>query len=248
MSAPKPIILHARYKSRTTDDAGTTIIKSAIANTLTCAGPYEDVPLRTPRHSVPSLAYFCVRRLVDTPEQVHSIGKYRTSCASNRSHSKNTLRQLTRHRGPWEDLDWSTIDPRLWAVMAQVFSDLPDALRTYSIALSDKYLPLLQEIPSSSHFSLVTILVLPGCREMGDDTITELRHLPSLCYLDISTTSVSSHGIERLARTLDLGDGTTAQRQGPWGLRVIKLVDCDFITKLALPSLTSFPLLSLVGT
>jgi hypothetical protein len=238
----KPIILHSRTRSaRTSDDSGTTIIKSIITNCVTSVGAYEHTPLASPRHFVPSLAYFSVRALVETPELVHALGSFRLSCSSQRV--RTVLRQLIRHRGRWEDVDWSQVDPRLWAVIVQVFSDLPFHSRAYPhLALSDRHLPLLLEIPSTSCFSFITILSLASHSDIDDNNIAQLKPLSSLCYLDLSSTSVSSHGVQRFSRTLD-----PDTRQGPWALRVIRLASCR-LTSDALTSLSVFPLLSLVGT
>jgi hypothetical protein len=167
-----------RHTSQTSDDAGTTISKSVHPPAVHQPGPY-DSQANVSRVYVPSLAYFALKTLFEYPEQIHFLGSIRLRYQSPLSPlSYNVLRELIPFYDPNDpNFNLSGVDPRLWATLIQVFSDLPDTFRTYHIPLSDKHVPLLQQIPSSPHFSLITILELPSCPELTDNTIVELRYL-----------------------------------------------------------------------
>jgi hypothetical protein len=253
MSAHKPILLSAQSTYRTTDDAGTTVIKSVLPSVSACMGPYAIKPsIKAPRPCrVPSLVAMSVKALVKYPEELYKLYDWRSGYVPNAISSKDVIRVLTEHRGNWDDIDWSMVDPRLWAVIVQVFNNLPHQFKTLHLPLSDPYLPLLQGIPSTPQFTLITILVLTQVNQtrlVNDNNITELRSLHSLCYLDISHNNISPHGLRRFAGTLHANGSTVPPRgEGPWSLRVLKLVDCRQINNAAFEHMVKFPLLCLVG-
>jgi len=151
------------------------------------------------------------------------------------------------------ELELSQVDPRLWAVIIQVLTQLPDALRVYPIALADKHLPQLQRIPSTPDFSFVTVLELPACAHLTDDTILELKQLHALCALDASQTLVTAQGIRRLCGTQTFaaeneGIDMASRRRGPWSLRILRLRNCQGVTNKIFDVISGFPLLSVLGT
>lgn len=141
------------------------------------------------------------------------------------------------------------LDPRLWAVIAQVFDYLPLGLRTYTISLNDEALPLLQRIPNTATFSLMTILELPSCTALTDSSIFQLKDLHSLTAFDASSTQISSYGLLSLTRTLQMNDPLEEPRRlrGPWALRILRLKHCTKIDDAIYATLPKFPLLSIVG-
>ena len=250
MSRPITLWDHRRYAKQTTDDAGTTIIKSFIPSGLPIPGPYE---AQTESHVfVPSLTSLAIAKLSEYPDQLHALEylRLRYQAPSSRC-SHDILRELIPGYEPdAPDFDLQKVDPRLWATLVQVFSDLPDTFRTYHIPLSDKHVPLLQHIPSTSHFTFVTILDLPRCRELTDDTVLELKPLSSLCALDASETSLSGYGIKCLSMTLgwkDTDGNRLREKRGPWGLRILNLRNCSKVNNDIFDCLHKFSLLSLLG-
>lgn len=86
--------------------------------------------------------------------------------------------------------------------------------------------PLLQRIPTTEHFSLLTVLEIPGCSHLTDDTIVRLAVIHTICVLDASNTPLTAQGIRRLSGTLRWGDDgvdIANQRRGPWQLRILSL-------------------------
>ncbi|KAG1855134.1 hypothetical protein C8R48DRAFT_776534 [Suillus tomentosus] len=140
----------------------------------------------------------------------------------------------------------STVNPRLLATLAQIMHPLPEEFRDYDIPLSDVHLPLLQRVPSRENFCFKTLLALPYCKEVCDDTIGVIRHLNTLrvTALDIKGTIVGSYGLTVLARGLSWSDDELQSRTGCWGLRILSLHSCTNIGNEALPILSKFPLLS----
>ncbi|EIW60388.1 uncharacterized protein TRAVEDRAFT_165144 [Trametes versicolor FP-101664 SS1] len=241
------------------DDACTTIIQYELPRApSTIRPPYQsphppDVRLRY----VPPLAYFCIKALAEYPDEMHALGvaRLRYEAPWSRSHF-DILSALIPSYRPFdeaesdEDFDLSPVDPRLWAVIVQVYEGLPDDFRHYTIPLSDAYLPLLQTIPSTKHFSLITALSLGRCKVLTDDTIIQLCQLHTLAALDASATAVGTWGISRLSKSLNWSEADAthpAQRRGPWGLRILYLRDCINVDNKILPLLAHFPLLSVVG-
>jgi hypothetical protein len=167
--------------------------------------------------SVPPLAALCIHVLARFPDQLH-----------------------TRHRVPASPalLDALPDDPCLWAARAQLVHPLPPHLHELDLPLSHPALPLLQRIPHSPDFSLVTLLSLPHCVHLD---IARLRTLHRLLALDLRGCSVSSYALTALTR------GLAASGTGPWGLRLLSLHGCPNIDNDALSVLHKFPLLSAIG-
>ncbi|KAH9966656.1 hypothetical protein BC827DRAFT_1124933, partial [Russula dissimulans] len=198
---------------------------------------------------IPPLPYFCIKCLVKNPELVYQYGFPRPYRAPVSHSDPDVLRPLIpRSRSGHFNL--TKVDPRLWAIILQIYSDLPHGLRTYRTALSDKYIPLLQRVPATEHFSLLTVLELSRCSHLNDDTIVHLKGLHTLCVLDVNRTTLSAQGIRRLSGTLmcveDDIDGTN-QRRGPWQLRILTLYNCKRVTNAIYQYLESFTLLTAVG-
>jgi hypothetical protein len=237
-----------RHASQSTDEAGTTIY-NFVHPANHEPGPYES-ETNEPHFYVPSLAYFTLKSLFQYPDQIYVLGirlKYRSPSSPL---SRDILRELIPFYDQNDpDFNLNQVDPRLWATLVQVFSGLPDTFRTYHIPLSDKHVPLLQHIPSTPYFSLITILELPRCSELTDETIVELKHLSQLSALDASATKLSSHGITKLSRTLmwsEEGDLAT-KRRGPWALRILALQNCQDVDNHIFSCLPKFVLLSVIG-
>ena len=259
---PKPIILWQSERTLSTDDAGVVIISSTSPpKAYFQPGPYydEDSPgtagnrfqVPEPLRPIPPLSYFCIKCLVQVPELIYYYGPPRPyrppSCPSDPD-----ILQALIPRNQSGYLDLSKLDPRLWAIVVQIYSDLPHNLRTYRTALSDKYTPLLQHVPATEHFSLLTVLDLPGCSHLNDDTIVHLKALHTLCVLDASRSSLSAMGIRRLSGSQgwveeeDAADSSN-RRRGPWQLRILRLHTCKRVTNAIYQYLESFMLLAAVG-
>ena len=259
----KPIVLYTPKPTLTSDEACTTIHKYQLAPAPSAARtPYQSEPhtvniTTSPSLSfVPSLAYFCIKAIVEYPEQLYTLGPQRVLYTPpNDGHDFDIIQALIPSYRPFssedvQDLDLRRVDPRLWAVLVQIFNELPETFREYNLPLSDVHMPLLQMIPSTQYFSLVTVLTLSGCDELTDDNAVKLRHLHLLAALDASATALGSYGIQRLAKSLSWSDGGEDQcpeRRGPWGLRVLFLRNCMNIDDEVLRWLPRFPLLSVVG-
>jgi hypothetical protein len=244
----KPIVLwNARARqTATSDEGGLEIIKSVLAP-INIPGPYESISTPRPYNYVPPLVYLCIRKLLHYPDQIHSLGQTRLFYKKTPSlQSFDILHALIPTDGTVFSFDLSKLDPRLWAVLIQAYSNIPSQLHVYYIPLSDKHLPLLQRIPSSPDFTIITVLELPGCPEVTDTTIVELKQLHGLCVLDASGTTLSNYGIKSLSGTLVCNEDLIDKR-GPWRLRIIALRNCRKVDTGVLKHLTSFVLLSIVG-
>lgn len=245
-----PIILFKRPKqSVTSDEAGTTIVKTILPAAPVCLrAPYEFETTHENAYRVPSLISYTVRVLSAYPEQIYVLGSQRVQY---RPSSDDVLRELIPWYSPQDPgFSLKQVDPRLWATIVQIFSGLPDTFRTYHAPLSDQHLPLMQNIPSTSHFSLVTILELPDNPAVTDETILALKQLQTLCALDISGTAVTTNGIENLTRTLvwnDLDDTRVADRRGPWALRILDVRKCNGIDNNIFITVEKFILLTVLG-
>ncbi|KDQ06685.1 hypothetical protein BOTBODRAFT_244101 [Botryobasidium botryosum FD-172 SS1] len=136
------------------------------------------------------------------------------------------------------------VDPRLWAILLQVYANLPPFFLRYNIPLGDKWLPLLQRVEPSNAFTLIVTLDLSSQRALTDDNIVNIKSLHQLSTFDCSGTRVTNCGVERLSKTLLFRDGV--QKIGPWKLRVWYLKRCTFINDAVARFLASFPLLCLV--
>jgi hypothetical protein len=202
----------------TTDDAGITVHKRV----LPCPPIPGSYSLRLPR--LPSLSVFCLHILALYPDQLH-------------------LPQRLPYRSEVTRPTLCNLDPRLWCALVQIYDDLPHSCRVYNIPLNDTHLPLLQRVSSTSQFSLLTILDLPACPHLTDDSISSLKLLHSLVAFDASATVLSSYAVNVLARTLVLDPS----RRGPWGLRILRLRNCMNIDNSVSSHIDLFPLLSVLG-
>ncbi|KAF5357861.1 hypothetical protein D9756_001580 [Leucocoprinus leucothites] len=212
---------------------------------------------RGPR--VPSLVWFCLQCISESPDQIQL--PYKLIYRPPKSLPPKSFRLIDKllraaparnnyYMRSVDDLepDLRKLDPRLWATIIQIFDQIPTELRNYTLALNDNLLPLIQGIKNTDTFSLLTILELPGCDALTDDSITGLRGLHTLTALDASNTRLSSRGIVALARTLRVNDPEESARalNGPWGLRVLRLKHCAGIDDTVYQVLSSFPLLTVV--
>jgi hypothetical protein len=257
----RPIVLWQSERTSSTDDAGVVIISSTSPPKVYFQpGPYydEDSPGTTRSHfqvlepfrPIPPLSFFCIKCLVQVPELIYHYGPPRSyrppACPSDPD-----ILQALIPRNPQGDFDLSKLDPRLWAILIQIYSDLPQNLRIYRTALSDKYTPLLQHVPATEHFTLLTVLEFPGCSHLNDDTIVHLKTLHTLCVLDASRSALSAIGIRRLSGTqvwVEEDDTDFAnRRRGPWQLRILSLHNCKRVTNAIYQYLESFMLLTAVG-
>ncbi|KAI0670421.1 hypothetical protein C8Q78DRAFT_1091109 [Trametes maxima] len=253
----KPIVLWNPKATLASDDACTTILQYKLPPApSTIRPPYQsphDPELKL--RYVPPLSYFCIKSLVEYPDEIHTIGPTRLCYHAPWSRDQfDILSALIPTYRPFsdddEEFDIGLVDPRLWAVLVQVYEGLPVVFRRYALPLSDAHLPLLQTIPSTEHFSLVTVLSLSRCPMLTDDTILSLRHLHTLTALDASATGLGTWGIQRLAKSLgwsEADDVHQSERRGPWGLRILYLRNCMNIDTNVLVWLLRFPLLSVVG-
>jgi hypothetical protein len=236
----KPIVLSPVRPRQAADTSSAYRIPSRIP-----VGLYESVhgtrastQLKGP---IPPLAYFCIRTLINYPDQVYPIGSRRIKC------QPEVLSALS----PSTFIGINTIidclcklDPRIWSILAQVYFDLPHGLQDYYIPLGDKHLPLLQAIPPTPSFALITVLNLAG--RVSDEESHALKFLHGLCALDISDTSISHLGIRHFAPAVTTEQSD--QLYGTRGLRILRLNNCWKITNQVIDALTSFPLLAILGS
>ncbi|KAJ6630793.1 hypothetical protein B0H10DRAFT_1938941 [Mycena sp. CBHHK59/15] len=212
-------------------------------------GPYaQTVPSDSSRLSyLPSLAWFCLNKLFPFPDQVHAIGPVRLNYQPPASRGNYDILRALIPSLHLPDFDWADVDPRLWITLVQIYDNLPAVFQCYPILLADKNLRLIQSVPSTPRFSLITILELPGCRELLDSTIVNLKHLHSLCAFDASATDLSTYGVKVLSGTVLWSHDTTNQtRKGPWGLRILRLRNCRNVDCKVFPHLSQFRLLSVL--
>ncbi|KAG1772663.1 hypothetical protein EDD22DRAFT_859589 [Suillus occidentalis] len=240
-----PIILWdaKRRATHVFDDAGISITKTVLPPSPPRA-PYDMEPPKKLK-TVPPLAYFCIRALTPHADQLHhlqhTVPYNKDVVGALVPHKPAPLAAKHKHSQPFFT---SIVNPRLLATLAQVMHPLPKEFRDYDIPLSDVHLPLLQQVPSRENFCFVTLLALPDCKEVCDDTIGVIRHLNTLAALDIRGTTVGSYGLTVLARTLSWSDDELRSRTGCWALRILSLHSCTNIGNEALPILSKFPLLS----
>ena len=238
-SHPKPIVL-LPVRARQAPDSDS---RPRIPNSIP-PGLYENIHgagASTRTGPVPPLAFFCIRTLLDYADQVHCLGSHRLRS------QPDVLRALAPPT--FGDPGTSTrclckLDPRLWSIIVQVYSDLPKGLQNYYTPLGDRHLPLLQAIPSTPSFALITVLNLVRC--VSDETSHALRSLHGLCALDISQTSVSHLGIRHFAPTIT--NKPSDPRCGTRGLRILRLCDCPKITDQVIAAVSNFPLLAILGS
>ena len=251
----KPITLFRPRRSVTSDDGGTTIVKYSLPPPI--PAPYEagqpDDKQQDSLAYVPSLQSICLKKLSEYPNQLHVLEATRIQYKPPEDDGDHDLlREVIPtyyQENPEEPSSkfLETVDPRLWATLIQIYADLPDSFRTYRLPLSDVHLPLLQEIPNTPHFALITVLELRGCPELDDTTITELGRLHGLTALDVGATALTSYGIKALTKTLVKNPTHSKVFSGPWGLRILSVRNCMKINDEVLASLAQFPLLSAVG-
>ncbi|KAF5391300.1 hypothetical protein D9757_001900 [Collybiopsis confluens] len=158
------------------------------------------------------------------------------------SQEPDILKALIPTYTPDPAFDISTVDPLLWATIAQIYgTSLPNIFTTYPISLQDTHLPRLRSIPPTPTFALITVLELPGCPQLTDDTAITIKSLPLLTAFDASDTAFSSWGVRKLLMpTLD-SDWT-----GPWGLRILRLRNCKAVDQTLFKALQPLKLLSVL--
>jgi hypothetical protein len=235
----KPILLFPVRPRQAADTSSASRIPSRIP-----VGLYESVhgtraPTQ-PKGPIPPLAYFCIRTLINYPDQVYPISSHRIRC------QPEVLSALS----PSTFIGINTIidclcklDPRIWSILVQVYSGLPYGLQDYYTPLGDKHLPLLQAIPPTPSFALITVLNLAG--RVSDKESHALKFLHGLCALDISDTSISHLGILHFAPAVSTEQSD--QLYGTRGLRILRLNNCRKITNQVINALTGFPLLAILG-
>ncbi|KAH8117315.1 hypothetical protein DFH11DRAFT_1699960, partial [Phellopilus nigrolimitatus] len=236
-----PIRLWRYKRIEETDDAGVTIIKSDLKFPPATVRPRYECQTQHPRtlNCVPKLAYFCIRSLLDSPDQLYYMGPARLRLSKDIA-DRVLLRALLP---AWKTTEFSLLDvnPLLWATLVQIYENAPSLLSSYPIHLSDPHLPLLQQIPATQDFALITILDLQRCMQLTDDNIFELKVLHNLCALDVGGTKLSTHGVRRLSQLLLFDD--KGGKRGPWALRILKMRGCASIDKDIYNYLLGFPLL-----
>ncbi|KAJ7046772.1 hypothetical protein C8F04DRAFT_1061697 [Mycena alexandri] len=209
-------------------------------------GPYAHTSSPATLPYVPSLSWFALNKLAQVgADQVSALIDLRRNYQRPASDEAFDLLRALIPSLALAEFDWAPVDPRLWATTVQVYDCLPPIFQSYPIPLSDIHLPMLQRIQCTPQFTLVTILELPGCRELSDMTIVNLKHLHSLAAFDASSTSLSSHGLKILAGTV-LRSDEDQTRKGPWGLRILRLRHCRNVDDRISPHLAEFRLLSIL--
>ncbi|KAI6167031.1 hypothetical protein EDD17DRAFT_1469341 [Pisolithus thermaeus] len=227
-----PIVLWNAHRRASTvvDDAGITIKRYVLAPPSLRAPSTQRVLDTVHCGTVPPLALFCIVALAPYTDQLHALGAPRI---------------------PYRDLLLPEVlsDPRVWVTIAQVMYPAPVHSHDIDLSLSDTHLPLLQQIPSAPNFTLISLLSLPGCTHVSDDTVSELRRLNTLIALDLRATHLTTYGVTVLSRGLSLtrDDSGLYKKAGPWGLRILSLHGCAKVTDTVLPVLKTFPLLSAIG-
>ncbi|KAJ7685168.1 hypothetical protein DFH06DRAFT_1157677 [Mycena polygramma] len=235
-----PIVLFTPTLEKSNPDA--SVKKYTLSGPPYVPGPYTRPPSTLP--FLPSLPWFCLNKLAEAgPEQVGSILNVRLNYQPPESETAYDLLCALVPSLPLPEFDWASVDPRLWATIIQIYDNLPSVFQSYPIPLADMHLPLLQQVKCTPIFSLATILELPGCRELSDTTVVNLKHLHSLCALDASDTALSAHGLKILSGTVLWND---RDRKGPWGLRILRLRNCRAIDDKIFPYLAQFILLSIL--
>ncbi|KAH9934744.1 uncharacterized protein B0H18DRAFT_902377 [Fomitopsis serialis] len=251
----KPIRLWRPRQTRTFDEAGITVLKTTLPQASRTSTQYDlATQSRGKPNHLPSLTYFCFQALLGYPDEIHTLGPLRLTYRPPKTReAHDILRELIPAYRPDRPLDLTRVDPRLWALLVQLYDDIPAQFRVYTLPLADTHVPLLQRIPPTPEFALLTILELPGCQELTDKNIVLLKELHSLCAFDASGTALGTWGIKSLAKTLTISEdeeiedtSPRAHRRGPWGLRILSLRDCINIEDKVFDCLPMFPLLSVV--
>ena len=166
---------------------------------------------------------------------------------NNRSRAAHYVRMSTEHQQYSPENQADII--RQYAAnhnmeIVQVYSDLPKGFQNYHIPLGDRHLPLLQSIPSTPSFALITVLSLT--RRVSDETSHALKTLHGLCTLDISQTSISHLGIRHFAPTIT--SEPSDAHYGTRGLRILRLCNCPKITDQVIDAVSNFQLLTILGS
>ncbi|KAL5511673.1 hypothetical protein ACEPAH_4891 [Sanghuangporus vaninii] len=243
-----PIILWNPELSvvRESDDAGNKIIRTTLPPPPSFAPSYRAYDPTQPRSftRVPRLASFCIRVLSQYPEQLHQLGAIRLHFHPEQGGIDSVLRSVLPK---WKTPNFSllNVDPRLWATVVQIYRNPPEILSSYLCHLSDPHVPLLNQIPCTPDFALLTVLDLAGSRNVTDDNILSLKVLHNLTALDLSGSyDLSSRGITSLSRTVAFNE--VGEKRGPWMLRILRLRSCRNVDKVIFNVLHSFPLLAVL--
>lgn len=123
--------------------------------------------------------------------------------------------------------------PLKWFLMCRLFQNLPDELRSFTIPLSDPYVPLFQSLrfPKCAGYSFVTCLSLGRTTQpdldIDDKIIPILLRLNTLQALDLNGSKVTTSGLRNL-QTVGL-QGHGGGRRGPTRLKVLMLGNCRLI-------------------
>ncbi|KAG8690980.1 hypothetical protein FRC08_010305 [Ceratobasidium sp. 394] len=182
---------------------------------------------------VPPFSYYILRALQPHYASISPLEELLSSQVSVGTTRVNVVDSLLPHAKH----DMGYVDPPTWAILVQIFDDLPQQCFKYTLALNDPHLSTLATIPSTPNFSVVTFLDLSGCKELLDGNISFLKGLTSLCVFDASRTRLTDQGVRNFKSTLFL------REPGPAYLRSWSLRECKGVTAKALGSLLAFPLL-----
>ncbi|KAF8831304.1 hypothetical protein HHX47_DHR1000822, partial [Lentinula edodes] len=210
--------------------------------------PDTDLTEDAIHHYVPSLACLCIRQLTSYPDQVSGVA---LNYAPPQDNTEFDILKALIPSYTEDSFNLSVVDPCLWAVLVQIYGlSLPKIFHTYPIALADTHLPLLQSISSTPTFSLITILELPGCPQLTDDTLTTIKSLHALAAFDASETLISSWGLKKLMMPAliisDAEDIKSLSKSGPLGLRILRLRNCKAIDHTIFTSLQKLLFLSVI--
>ncbi|KAG8687283.1 hypothetical protein FRC08_012068 [Ceratobasidium sp. 394] len=182
---------------------------------------------------VPPFSYYILRALQPHYASISPLEELLSSQVSVGATRVNIVDSLLPHA----KRNMDCVDPPTWAILIQIFDDLPQRCFKYTLALNDPHLSTLATIPSTPNFSVVTFLDLSGCGELLDGNICFLKGLTSLCVFDTSRTRLTDQGVKNFKSTLFL------REPGPAYLRSWSLRECEGVTAKALGSLLAFPLL-----
>ncbi|KDQ06687.1 hypothetical protein BOTBODRAFT_192902 [Botryobasidium botryosum FD-172 SS1] len=239
---PPPIVLGAPAVNTSSLDGSRTAVTSANLGSAPYAeGRYVgSVPARNP---VPTLSHFCVLALVSYADQIPAM---EARPSYKRWQRLDLLKTLLGKNYEVEDgsVNFSHLDPRLWAILLQLYENLPPIFLRYNIPLGDKWLPFLQRIQPSKAFTLIVTLDLSSQKCLTDDSIVNIKSLHQLSTFDCSNTRITSRGVEQLSKTLPFRDGK--EKIGPWKLRVWYMRCCIYIDDGVGRFLVKSPLLCLV--
>lgn len=257
-----PIALISRSKSQLTyDEAGSEVVKGTLLPPSQPSYSPASLPpvlqplLPPPDHStVPPLAYYALTRHIKHLETLERSAFLNyvfqpLPYPQERTHGSDLLQLLIPHMHlESRAVRLRFVDPRMWLTIIRSFwpETLPGTLASYHMPLADGYLPYLQYLEPTEHFTLFVILELHGVKELNDETIIQLKLLHQLAVLDCSKTGVSKVGVKKLADALALNDEELTPR-GTWRLRFLSLRGCDIDDSVAI-TLRLFPLLSVIGT